>query len=302
MPQRVKTQLVQSPVVLRRRRTKDSAELSRMSKTLPRGLGAAGAFTASIHSNTSSSQGSEHSGCDVYGLYGDLIFVKEDYDNVEQGQGNLMDPTYENLRRSEPELATIAAQVNTLDHRLRMKVSRPRSLDLSNWSVDSRSSSLYTSSGSEESMAIRHGLFSSRSVSRNSSNASHKTGTSDLMNICENSTDLKIKPAPSTPPSATSTLHRPNKLVEQTQRDQVQTVVAATLKKKKNAKTTANDRQGESNGGRRTIITLTGGRGYINWKPFWYNPGDKSNKTNQTLARIANSTNDAHVVMWEKKL
>lgn len=301
MSQRLKAQLVHSPVVLRRRRTKDSAELSRMSKTLPRGLGAAGAFTASIHSNTSSSQGSEHSGCDVYGLYGDLIFVKEDYDNVEQGQGNLMDPTYENLRRSEPELAAIAAQVNTLDHRLRMKVSRPRSLDLSNWSVDSRSSSLYTSSGSEESMAIRHGLFSSRSVSRNSSNASHKTGTSDLMNICENSTDLQIAPGPSTPPSATSTLHRPNKLAEQTQRDQVQTVVAATLKKKKNAKNAP--AASESNGGRRTIITLTGGRGYINWKPFWYTqPGDKSNKANQTLARIANSTNDAHVVMWEKKL
>lgn len=301
MTQRLKAQLVQSPVVLRRRRTKDSAELSRMSKTLPRGLGAAGAFTASIHSNTSSSQGSDQSGCDVYGLYGDLIFVKEDYDNVEQGQGNLMDQTYENLRRSEPELAAISAQVTTLDHRLRMKVSRPRSLDLSNWSMDSRSSSLYTSSGSEESMAIRHGLFSSRSVSRNSSNASHKTGTSDLMNICENSTDLQIVPTASTPPSATSTMNRPIKHIEQTQREQVQTVVAATLKKKKNAKNAAS--ANESNGGRRTIIALTGGRGYINWKPFWYNqPTDKSNKSNQTLARIANSTNDAHVVMWEKKL
>lgn len=301
MTQRLKAHLVQSPVVLRRRRTKDSAELSRMSKTLPRGLGAAGAFTASIHSNTSSSQGSDQSGCDVYGLYGDLIFVKEDYDNVEQGQGNLMDPTYENLRRSEPELAAIATQVNTLDHRLRMKVSRPRSLDLSNWSMDSRSSSLYTSSGSEESMALRQGLFSSRSVSRNSSNASHKTGTSDLMNICENSTDLQIVPTASTPPSATSTMNRPNKLIEQTQREQVQTVVAATLKKKKNSKNAAT--VSESNGGRRSIITLTGGRGYINWKPFWYNqPADKSSKGNQTLVRMANSTNDAHVVMWEKKL
>ena len=61
-----------------------------------------------------------------------------------------------------------------------MKVSRPRSLDLSNWSVDSRSSSLYTSSGSEESMAIRHNIC--RSVSRNNSSASRQ-----LNGVCENS-------------------------------------------------------------------------------------------------------------------
>lgn len=304
MSAKLKTALVQSPVVLRRRRGKDLGELSRGSKTLPRGLGSAGAFTASMHSNTSSSQGSDHSGCDVYGLYGDLIFVKEDYDNVEQGQGNLMDPSYETLRRSEPELAAIAAKVTTLDRRLRIKVSRPRSLDLSNWSVDSRSSSLYTSSGSEESMAIRQGLFSSRSVSRNSSNASHKTGTSDLMNICENSTDIQIVPTlASTPPSATSTMNRPLKPPPKLEQEPVQTVVAATLKKKKNAKNAKNTAtSNESVGGRRTVITLTGGRGYINWKHVWYNyPMDKSHKSNQTLARAPNSS-DAHVVMWEKKL
>lgn len=302
MTARLKAQLIQSPVVLRRRRGKDVAELSRTSKTLPRGLGSAAAFTASMHSNTSSSQGSDHSGCDVYGLYGDLIFVKEDYDNVEQGQGNLMDPSYETLRRSEPELAAISAKVTTLDRRLRLKVSRPRSLDLSNWSVDSRSSSLYTSSGSEESMAIRQGLFSSRSVSRNSSNASHKTGTSDLMNICENSTDIQIVPTmASTPPSATSTMNRPLlKQLPKIEHEPAQTVVAATLKKKKNAKNSA--ASNETILGRKTIITLTGGRGYINWKHVWYNyPMDKSNKSSQTLARAPNSS-DAHVVMWEKKL
>lgn len=297
MATRLKAQLVQSPVVLRRRRGKELSEIARASKTLPRGLGSAAAFTASMHSNTSSSQGSDNSGCDVYGLYGDLIFVKEDYDNVDQVPGNLMDPSYESLRRSEPELAAIASKVSTLDRRLRMKVSRPRSLDLSNWSVDSRSSSLYTSSGSEESMALRHGLFSSRSVSRNSSNASHKTGASDLMNICENSTDIQVVPS-STPPLATSTMHRTSSVKLQ-QSQKVQTVVAATMKKKKNAKNTATNT--ELIGGRRTIITLTGGRGYINWKHVWYNyPMDKSNK-NQTLARAPNSS-DAHVVMWEKKL
>lgn len=299
MTSRLKQQLVQSPVVLRRRRGKEINEsMSRTSKTLPRRLGSAAEFTASMHSNTSSSQGSDNSGCDVYGLYGDLIFVKEDYENDEQRPGNLMDPAYENLRRSEPELAAIPAKVSTLDRRLRMKVSRPRSLDLSNWSVDSRSSSLYTSSGSEESMA-RHGLFSGRSVSRNSSSASHKTG-SDLMNICENGSDIHVVPTSSTPPSATSTMNRPPKQMQQVQHEQVQTVVAATLKKKKNAKNSAANT--ESIGGRRTIITLSGGRGYINWRHVWYSyPMDKSNKSNQTLARVPNS-NDAHVVMWEKKL
>lgn len=303
---KLKQPLIQSPVVLRRRRGKDLSELSRgQSKTLPRGLGSAAAFTASMHSNTSSSQGSDHSGCDVYGLYGDLIFVKEDYEQ-EQGQSSLMDPSYETLRRSEPELAAIAAKVTTLDRRLRIKVSRPRSLDLSNWSVDSRSSSLYTSSGSEESMAIRQGLFSSRSVSRNSSNASHKTGTSDLMNICENSTDIQIVPAmSSTPPSATSTMNRPPKQLPKVEHEPqtVQTVAAATLKKKKNAKSAKNAATAnELNSGRRTVITLTGGRGYINWKHVWYNyPMDKSHKSNQTLSRAPNSS-DAHVVMWEKRL
>lgn len=302
---KLKAQLVQSPVVLRRRRGKDPVDMSRMSKTLPRSLGSAGAFTASMHSNTSSSQGSDHSGCDVYGLYGDLIFVKEDYD-TEQGQGNLMDPGYETLRRSEPELAAIPAKVTTLDRRLRMKVSRPRSLDLSNWSVDSRSSSMYTSSSSEEGMGLRNGLYTGRSVSRNSSSASHKTG-SDLMNICENGSDIHITSAApasavtaaSTPPSATSTLNRANKMLT-TQREQIQTVVAATIKKKKNSKNAANTN--EALGGRRTVICLSGGRGYINWRHVWYNyPSDKSNKSPQPISRVPNS-NDAHVVMWEKKL
>lgn len=302
---KLKAQLVQSPIVLRRRRGKEPVDMSRVSKTLPRSLGSAAAFTASMHSNTSSSQGSDHSGCDVYGLYGDLIFVKEDYD-TEQGQGNLMDPGYETLRRSEPELAAIPAKVSTLDRRLRMKVSRPRSLDLSNWSVDSRSSSMYTSSSSEESMALRHGLYSGRSVSRNSSSASHKTG-SDLMNICENGGDIHVTATvnaatvttASSPPSALSTLNRTNKM-QTMQREQIQTVVAATIKKKKNSKNAAN--VNEALGGRRTVICLTGGRGYINWRHVWYNyPSDKSNKSTQPISRVPNS-NDAHVVMWEKKL
>lgn len=124
------------------------------------------------------------------------------------------------------------------------------------------------------------------------------------MNICENSTDIQIVPTlASTPPSATSTMNRPLKPPPKLEQEPVQTVVAATLKKKKNAKNAKNTAtSNESVGGRRTVITLTGGRGYINWKHVWYNyPMDKSHKSNQTLARAPNSS-DAHVVMWEKKL
>lgn len=300
---RLKAQLINSPVVIRRRRGKDLGEVSRQSKTLPRGLGSAAAFCSSIHSNTSSSQGSDQGVCDVYGLYRGLIFVKEDYD-TEQGQGNLMDPSYESLRRSDPELAAIPAKVSTLDRRLRMKVSRPRSLDLSNWSVDSRSSSLYTSSGSEESMGIRQSLYSGRSVSRNSSSASHKAGNgSDLTNISENgsiSNDIHIVPSSlnnTITPSAGQTINKVQ-FQQVAQRETAPTaVVSSTIKKKKNTKSNAN--ANESSSGQRTVITLTGGRGYINWRHVWYNY--PSGKSSAPISRVPNS-HDAHVVMWEKKL
>lgn len=98
--------------------------------------------------------------CDVYGLFGDLMFVKDCV-----GEGDVNGSGGESLRRSDPELAAIPFRVSTLDRRLRMRAGRPRSLDLSSWSVDSRASSLCTSSGSEESMALR-------GVSRTSSGAS----------------------------------------------------------------------------------------------------------------------------------
>lgn len=304
---KLKAQLTNSPVVIRRRRCKDLGEMSRLSKTLPRGLGSATAFSSSIHSNTSSSQGSEQGYCDVYKLYGGLIFVKEDYE-TEQGQGNLMEPSYESLRRSDPELAAIPAKVSTLDRRLLMKVSRPRSLDLSNWSVESRSSSLCTSSGSEESMGLRHSLYSGRSVSRNSSSASHKTGNgSDLSNICENGTMTIAPQASSTPPLVASTQSpsttissNESPVTQPSQQQQVTSVICSTMKKKKNAKNqpaNANEPHG-----RRTVITLSGGRGYINWRHVWYNtPGDKSSKSSAPISRVPNSS-DAHIVMWEKKL
>lgn len=231
--------LTNSPVVLRRRRSKENE--MRLFKTLPRGLGSG---ASKFSTSTTSSQGSGDT-CDVYGLYGQLMYVK-DYD----GEDHIADQVYEPLRRSDPELAAIPAKVSTLDRRLKMKVSRPRSLDLSNWSVDSRSSSVYTSSGSEESMARNLG----RSVSRNNSNVSRQLdGVEEVeekpKNTSNNNTNSK-------------TLIRNNPLDS-----------------------------------RRTVITIMGGRGYVNWRQPCCS-ADK-NKHGSLLGR---NSNDAHIVIWELKL
>lgn len=330
--------LLSSPIVLRRKSQIKEFDMSRISKTLPRGFSGVGGFfngTASIHSTSSSGSsqhGSDH-GCDVYGLYSDLLFVKEDFDGVSNANNMIMmEQPYECLRRSDPDLAAIPSKVSTLDRRLKMKVSRPRSLDLSNWSVDSRSSSLYTSSGSEESMGIKH----YRSVSRNSSNASHKFNGPELMNINEcdhhpvnaTSTPAKVEvivpvvPVPvkenginvKETPAAAATVTSPT------------TYNSTTMKnnKRKNLKNNCHQQMVD---GRRTVLTLMGGRGYINWRHVWYNSPAANGNTNtnssgnaggnsgidggrqsyhlrsnsMTNYKLPNST-DAHIIIWEKKL
>merc|ERR1712088_857104 len=85
---------------------------------------------------------------DVYGLYGELFNVR-DYDYCDgsgdfgrhEGAIGQMAESDEN-RKSDPEISTIPYRVSTLDRRMRMKSSRPRSLDMSStWSMDSRGSS-----------------------------------------------------------------------------------------------------------------------------------------------------------------
>lgn len=305
-----------SPVVIRRKShaiNRGDFDASRTSKTLPRGFSGNNFFTASIHSTSSSNSSSNGSeGCDVYGLYSDLLFVKEDLDGISS-PGNLtlmMDIS----RRSDPDLAALPAKVSTLDRRLKMKVSRPRSLDLSNWSVESRSSSLYTSSGSEESMGIKH----YRSVSRNSSNASHKFNGTELMHIHEYD--------PGHLKDSTATANQLNSSKEPKEKEQENPPANnnnyTTLKKRKNGK---NQHQ-QLVDGRRTVLTLMGGRGYINWRPIWYNSpsigsgsatlpsgaltgGVDSKQAPYHLRsnsvtinhKLPNST-DAHIIIWEKKL
>lgn len=348
-----RAQLASSPIVLRRQRFKDSDSI-RMSQTLPRSLGSsslsssssAGYFSQSIHSNASSSASSEQNCCDVYGLYGDLIFVKEDYE-AEDGAGNMLDGGgYENLRRSNPEL--IPVKVSTLDRRMRMKVSRPRSLDLSNWSVDSRSSSLYTSSGSEESMALR--MLQNGTVSRNNSSASRKfneqllpqviaelpspTGTAAMTGVMGTTGGGgggggRVRATIDS--DLTAAVVQPN--IAQSS-DHLMAGTTATLRRKGAgaAKAAKGQQQLPEIAGKRTIITLTGGRGYINWRHIWCNNaaggggiggvgGGSVGTSGSSLTvshcenkqrsgsvpnvpaypRTPNST-DPHVVIWEKKL
>lgn len=200
----------------------------------------------------------------MYGLYGELMYIKD----YEGDENILTDPIYESLRRSDPELAAIPGKVSTLDRRLKMKVSRPRSLDLSNWSVDSRSSSLYTSSGSEESMRI-----GGRSVSRNNSSASRQ-----LNDVCENSV------------VTTAATVTEKAVVHASAGCGGKAVGAKTLPKNGAAMAEGN--------ARRTVITLMGGRGYVNWRQ----PCCPSDKGKSSFTIREPNTNDAHIVIWELKL
>ncbi|XP_056632628.1 uncharacterized protein LOC130442494 isoform X1 [Diorhabda sublineata] len=246
--------LASSPVVLRKRRSKEN-DLARISKTLPRGLGNGGSIFSSLSTSSQSSGDTNN----VYGLYSELMYVKD----YEREDNILTDPVYESLRRSDPELA-LPNKVSTLDRRLKMKVSRPRSLDLSNWSVDSRSSSLCTSSGSEESMAVRLNNLA-RSVSRNNSNASRQ-----LNGVCENVVEKEI-------------------ILEKE---------AASVKQMNNRTLSKNNKNNNFDNGRRTVITLMGGRGYINYRQ----PCCSADKVKSVIVGKDANCNDAHIVIWELKL
>lgn len=309
--------LPNSPIVLRRKSNIRDCDLSRVSKTLPRGFSGIGSYLngTSTSMRSSSSSGSSangsDSGCDVYGLYSDLLFVKEDFD----GQMTLTpmtamslhhDQNYERLRRgnSDPDLAAIPSKVSTLDRRLKMKTGRPRSLDLSNWSVDSRSSSLFSSSGSEESMGVKY-----RSVSRNSSNASasQKFNGSELVNI--NECDA-VTSTPAKPP----TDEVDNSKAKEPVQPQFSTATMKT--KRKNVK---NNHHQQMVDGRRTVLTLMGGRGYVNWRHIWHGSptsgcsnsnhagnssaeGKQHLRSNSVTMPKSQYSTEGHIMFWEKKL
>ncbi|XP_072949211.1 rho guanine nucleotide exchange factor 10-like protein isoform X3 [Epargyreus clarus] len=205
--------------------------------------------------------------CDVYGLFGDLMFVKDCVGEADvNGSGG------EALRRSDPELAAIPFRVSTLDRRLRMRAGRPRSLDLSSWSVDSRASSLCTSSGSEESMALR-------GVSRTSSGAS---GAANLAPL-----------AASTPDSSSGKSSSSERSISRSDSANAPELRAPSKSAARSLRG-ADYVVGESTA-RRSVVTVVGGRGYVDWR-------QTADAAERPAPAADPNPRDAHLVLWEMRL
>ena len=287
---RTTTTTTASPIMLRKKKAvKESENLRRMSKTLPRG----------IFSSSSSSQSSNEA-CDVYGLYGELMNCK-DFENEEAAN---TDPIYESLRRSDPDLSALPGKISTLDRRLKLKTSRPRSLDLSNWSVESHTSSVYTSSGSEECVQKQRS-----ELNRTNSNNEGKTvknkdlkrsgSTGALPNVTFDQELIKCR-------RAVAKKDEKNKEGEEEEEGREGGGEGEEMKKKKNeakverCKTLSKCKTMKGTAadcGRRTIITLMGGRGYVNWRQTCCS----TDKSKLSTVKEPDS-NDAHIVIWEMKL
>ena len=182
------------------------------SKTLPRGF--------------SLSQYEAVVGDSVYGLYGDLLNVRD----YECDSTDLARVCQEN-HKSDPELDTIQYRVSTLDRRVTMKSQRPRSLDLSSWSVSSHNTSSSDTCSD----------LTSPALSRNAS----------FVSTSESSVRRRVS-CKASPASKTQTVQR-------------------------------------------TVTTLMGGRGYIQWRAA----AVERHRTSH-LAQMNN--NDAFLVIWDHKL
>ena len=297
-----------SPVVTRRRSSRETREhvmaSRRASKTLPRG------FSLNNENNELNS-----ADCDVFGLYGELLNVR-DYDCdsgeiVRQG---------EDLRKSDPELSTIPYRVSTLDRRVRMKTSRPRSLDMSSWSVESRGSAQTTSSseaGSERpspSVSRNASLKSQGGVSVNSLNnnsnphslphhshhshgggSGHESLTSSLSSpaagAASSSASSSESGHSSLPPLSNSHPSTPLKRCSSSSSQQQH----AGSPPSGDANSSAVSKARKKLDVPRTVTTLMGGRGYINWRR---NAGEKQ----RAAAMAAVNNFDAFLVIWEMKL
>ena len=171
-------------------------------------------------------------------------------------------------------LFIIYFRVSTLDRRVRMKTSRPRSLDMSSWSVESRSSSSQTTSSSEAGSERP-----SPNVSRNASFQSN--GGS--------STVSSPPPTNSGPTSITSTSTATAGSGPGPGNGALTTLTTTTTQVVK-WKDHPNKMEAP-----KTVITLMGGRGYINWRR-----ASVEKQRTSALAQINNC--DAFLVIWEMKL
>lgn len=226
--------------------SKDTLLIRKNSKTLPRG------FTIG--------PGSESSGESVFGLYGDLMNVEE-YEVDSTSTSNL-EGSRKELRSSDPELETIPYRVETLDRRVVMKSKRPRSLDLSSWSVTSMASgasSHTSSSGSQGTSPTVSRAGSCASDTRSESNTSDSSWSTG-------------QPVMSAQKSEPGTLTR-----------------EAAAAAGENQKSKAEQVQ-------RTVTTLMGGRGYIQWRATHLEKDRKAS----SIQQINNS--DACLVIWDHKI
>jgi len=254
----------------------------RASKTLPRGFSLANARDSMSSTDCA----------DVFGLYGELLNVR-DYD-CDSGD---LTRQGDDLRRSDPELSTIPYRVNTLDRRVRMKTSRPRSLDMSSWSVQSRDSAHTNTSSSSDAGSERP----SPSVSRNASFQSSASGASSVSTAASSI----IVSNGNQPPSAHSTPAKANTAPAPLRQTQSAAANSAAPAKPPDGTQTRRSKKADAP---RTVITLMGGRGYINWRRVTAATaaaasGKGSSSAAAAAAAIAQINNcDAYMVMWEMKL
>lgn len=295
-----------NPIVLRKKsccKNNDSPNDSiRKCKTLPRGFSGISSQLMRSSSSSGSSQNGYDVGFELFGMYSDLLNIKDDSfcgnntttSNNKRNSGTILN----SFRRvsSDPDLADISFKVGTLDRRMKMKIGRPRSLDLSDWSV-SRSSSVYSSSSeSEGSMEAKF-----RSLSRNSSSASHKF---DGGNLCE------IKEIDAMNLTSTSQISE-NLSTNLTEKSlTMEEGSSSSIRNKRSTDLIKNIRNS-------SILMLMGGRGYVNWKNV-FNSHSNSNQRGNNFAdvilkhsrsnsltvntyKLLNST-DGNIIIWEKKI
>ena len=277
----------------RQRFAQDIPASRRFSKTLPRGFSLA---------NQMNSDAMNEFTTDVYGLYGELFNVR-DYDYCDgSGEFGRHDGTIGQMaesdenRKSDPEISTIPYRVSTLDRRMRMKSSRPRSLDMSStWSVESRGS---ISSGGNSTTTSSSEAGSERPSPNVSRNASFQSNgqpmtTSPLATNCSSQavntqatltkvaiSNLAI--SSSSTSSVSSVNGKPNSIGKQMQPNPP---LPAPTPKADIPKIDAP----------KTVTTLMGGRGYINWRRVAV-----EKQRTSALAQINNY--DAFLVIWEMKL
>lgn len=261
-----------SLVVLRKKNSRDSVFTSRNCKTLPRPGG-------QIPTNLRFSIDS-----DVYGLYGNLINVR----GLEE-EGRFFDPLYDALRRSDPELIALDSKITTMDRRLKMRMSRPRSLDLSNWSVDSKISVSSDESGGGGTSSRLSGGSSTHAIESNNSHTSPPT------TITRQGSDSKLPTNPTeTATESTKEESSTNDMITNNSPSTNTSRKTVGRSKGTNKNSPVKTKQ------ERTIIVVVGGRGYINMK--------SQPTQDHYLQHATSSQNDSgdikhctHLTIWQMK-